>query len=52
MHLKEIIGYFDNAKKLNENSYQVRCPAHKDDKASLTITEEDNKILMHCHARL
>lgn len=23
---------------------------HKDDKASLTITEEDNKILMHCHA--
>lgn len=50
MHIEEIIKKFDNAKKIGENSYQVKCKAHKDDKASLTISEEDNKILMYCHA--
>ena len=52
MHLTEIIGKFQCAKRLSDNSYQVKCSGHKDDKASLTITEEDDKILMHCHARL
>lgn len=50
MHLNEIINRFNGAKSIGENRYQVKCPAHKDDKASLTISEEDNKILMHCHA--
>jgi hypothetical protein len=50
MHLSEIISRFQNAKLIGENSYQVRCNCHDDKKASLTITEEDNKILMHCHA--
>lgn len=50
MHLNEIISRFNGVKSIGENSYQVQCPAHKDDKASLTISEEDNKILMHCHA--
>lgn len=50
MHLNEIIKKFNNAKQINENSYMVQCSAHVDDKASLTITEKDNKILMHCHA--
>lgn len=50
MHLNEIINKFQGVKLIGENTYQVRCPSHKDDKASLTITEEDNKILMHCHA--
>ena len=50
MHIEEIVNKFNNARKIGENSYQVRCKSHKDDKASLTITEEDNKILMYCHA--
>ena len=50
MHLNEVINYFQGIKKLTNNSYQVKCPVHNDDKASLTITEEDNKILMYCHA--
>jgi hypothetical protein len=52
MHLSEIISKFQNAKLIGENSYQVRCPCHNDDKASLTITEEDNKILLYDHARM
>ena len=50
MHLNEIISHFEGAKPLNKNSYQVKCPVHQDDKASLTITEENNKILLYCHA--
>lgn len=52
MHIDEIITRFKDAKKIGNNQYQCKCSSHKDDKASLTITEEDNKILMHCFARL
>ena len=52
MHLDEIVSRFQNAKLIGENQYQCRCPVHQDDKASLTITEEDNKILMYDHARM
>ena len=50
MHLSEIVSRFQNAKLIGENQYQCKCSSHDDRKASLTITEEDNKILMHCHA--
>ena len=50
MHLDEIVSRFQNVKKIGDKSYQCTCNSHKDDKASLTITEEDNKILMYCHA--
>ena len=50
MHIEDIIGRFQDCKIIGEKSYQVMCPSHNDSKASLTITEEDNKILMHCHA--
>lgn len=52
MHIDEIITRFKDAKKIGNNQYQCKCSSHKDDKASLIITEEDNKILMHCFARL
>lgn len=50
MHLDEIVSRFQNVKKIGDKSYQCTCNSHKDDKASLTITEENNKILMYCHA--
>jgi len=50
MHIEEVINKFEGAKLIGEKSYQCHCPAHADTKASLTITEEDNKILMYCHA--
>lgn len=52
MHIEEIITKFQGVKKIGDKSYQCKCSSHKDDKASLTITEEDNKILMYCHARM
>ena len=30
--------------------YQAKCPAHEDDKPSLSISEKDGKVLIHCHA--
>lgn len=50
MTLEEVVNRFGGGKKLNDNSYQVKCPSHKDDKASLTITQEGYKILIYCHA--
>jgi putative DNA primase/helicase len=35
---------------MGSNRYQCKCPAHNDDKASLTITDTNDKILIHCHA--
>lgn len=50
MHLSEIITRFNGVKSIGENKYMVKCPCHDDNKASLSITEENNQILMHCFA--
>ncbi|WP_273378247.1 phage/plasmid primase, P4 family [Symbiobacterium thermophilum] len=35
----------------NGQRFKAKCPAHQDDKPSLSITtRDDGKILMHCHA--
>ena len=50
MKLNEILNRFQNVKKIGEKQYQCTCSAHNDSKPSLSITEEDNKILIHCFA--
>jgi len=50
MRLDEIINRFEKVRKIGEKSYQCLCKSHPDKKESLTITEKDNKILIHCHA--
>lgn len=50
MQINEILAYFKNVKRLSGTSYQVCCPCHNDSKASLTITQRGDKLLMHCHA--
>ncbi len=50
MTIDEIIGRFPGAKP-DSNGWQVKCPAHEDKVASLSIHEEPGgKILVHCHA--
>jgi putative DNA primase/helicase len=48
--LHELLTYFKVSKKMNETSYQCVCPVHKDSKASLTISLNNGKLLLHCHA--
>lgn len=50
MTLDDILKRFNGVKRLKDNSYQCKCPVHYDKKASLTITEQDDKFLFHCHA--
>ncbi|MBQ1293957.1 MAG: hypothetical protein IIY21_07945, partial [Clostridiales bacterium] len=43
---------FRNVKQTGPNQYICRCPAHYDDKASLSIAYNpgEDKIALHCHA--
>ncbi len=50
MTLEELVTHFELERKNNNTSYQCKCPAHKDSKASLTISEKGGKLLLHCHA--
>lgn len=50
MNLQELLTHFEVSRRINSTSCQCRCPAHMDDKASLTISEKDGKLLLYCHA--
>lgn len=34
----------------SRGAWTARCPAHDDLKPSLSLTDADNKVLVHCHA--
>lgn len=46
---KKILAHF-HVKSSNGNKSQCICPAHKDNQASLTITEGNVSALLYCHA--
>lgn len=50
MYLEKIIEALESVKCIGENQYMAKCPCHDDKKASLSITQENNKILLHCFA--
>lgn len=49
MQLKDILQKLKGVKGSN-GQYIALCPAHDDKKPSLSISEKDGKILLHCHA--
>jgi putative DNA primase/helicase len=49
MTLQDFLGRFETHKR-SGGGYQVRCPAHEDNKASLNIKQGDKGILVKCHA--
>ncbi|MGM9936133.1 MAG: phage/plasmid primase, P4 family, partial [Candidatus Ornithomonoglobus sp.] len=48
--LRDIAGRFDGVHWRGKNQFQCSCPCHADNEPSMTITEENNKVLIHCHA--
>lgn len=52
MQLDEFLRHFDlNGATPRNNTINVRCPCHKDEKASLSISQgRNNRILLKCHA--
>jgi len=50
LQLDEILTLFHNVKQTGDMQYIACCPAHQDDKPSLSISECNGKILLNCHA--
>lgn len=50
MNIDTVLSKFHNVKRLANGEYTARCPAHDDQKNSLTIRPADNRILLYCHA--
>jgi P4 family phage/plasmid primase-like protien len=48
--LSEVLNHFEKAERCG-SEYKALCPAHDDNKQSLSISQgDDGKILMYCHA--
>lgn len=50
MYLNDIVSRFQSPKPNGNNSFMVRCPCHDDSTQSLSISEQDGKILFNCFA--
>jgi hypothetical protein len=48
--LEKLLSSLRGVKEIGKNKYQALCPAHDDENPSLSVTVENNKILLHCHA--
>jgi len=44
------LSSLDRFKRVGRNRYVACCPAHDDRNPSLSVTESDNKLLVHCFA--
>ncbi|MGD1042170.1 MAG: phage/plasmid primase, P4 family [Sedimentisphaerales bacterium] len=49
--LHDILSRLKDVKQAGENKWQAKCPAHDDNRPSLSISiGSDNRILLHCFA--
>lgn len=46
----DILNKLQKVKKLANGEYVACCPGHEDNKPSLSVTQEADKILLNCHA--
>jgi len=49
MTLSELLSRLEKVEKSGGN-YKSRCPAHNDKNPSLSIAQDGDRILLHCHA--
>lgn len=48
MNTSELLSRLNKVRKTGNKQWQACCPAHNDHNPSLSITEKDGKILLHC----
>ena len=48
-NIHEFLAHLKGVKR-SSSGYTARCPAHDDRHPSLSIGEQDGKVLLHCHA--
>ena len=49
MNVAEILPRFKGVRRVGDG-WIARCPAHEDHNPSLSIREENGRVLLHCHA--
>ena len=49
MEIKKILAKLEGVTPTT-NGWQGRCPIHDDDRPSLSIADDEGKLLIHCHA--
>lgn len=49
MRMEELLALLDGVRK-SGSGWLARCPGHRDRKASLSVTEKGDRVLLHCHA--
>jgi len=47
-NIHDILGRLKKVRRGSNGNYTACCPAHKDRSPSLSITEKDGRILLHC----
>lgn len=50
MTKNEILSHFECVKKVSDNQYSARCPAHDDKTPSLSINANVDRVSLHCFA--
>lgn len=48
--LQTILAKLSGVKKSSSTSYTAKCPAHEDNRASLSIAQQSDRVLLYCHA--
>jgi hypothetical protein len=48
--LHTILDADPGARKNGDHRFTIRCPAHPDSNPSLSVSREQDRILLHCHA--
>ncbi len=49
MTARDFVSRLEGVSK-SANGFEARCPAHKDHRASLSVTDGDKGIVLYCHA--
>lgn len=49
MNVEGVLARLQGVRR-NGSGWMARCPAHEDRNPSLSITERDGRVLLHCHA--
>ncbi len=47
---ERLLSRLDGVRETSTGQYIARCPAHDDKSPSLSVTERDGKLLVHCFA--
>lgn len=51
MNATDILSRLDKVKAAGDGQWMARCPVHEDATASLSVKQDNGKVLLYCHAK-